>query len=64
MSHWAKVGIGFYVVWLLAFWLLLSSNTIDPDLVGLWGTLPLWGPLLAIAVLTTAAWVERRLRKH
>lgn len=59
----AKIGIGLYIAWLVVFVLLLGSNRIDRNTRDLFGLLPLWGPLLLLALLTVAAWIERRLKR-
>jgi hypothetical protein len=68
VSRPAAIAIGLYAVWLLVFILLAAGGRIDRDTLGLFGLLPLWGPLLAIAVLSVAspvaAWLERKLRRR
>lgn len=59
----AKVAVVFYVAWLVIFVLMLGSNRIDRDTASLFGLLPLWGPLVAIAALSAAVWVQRRLKR-
>lgn len=64
VSRAAQVGIALYAIWLIVFLLLQNSRYVDRDLVSLFGLLAIWGPLLAIAVLTAAVRVERWLRRR
>jgi hypothetical protein len=62
MGRGATIAVGLFMVWLVVFILLAASGRVSRDTLGLFGLLPFWGPLLAIAVLSVAAWIERKLR--
>lgn len=62
MGRGGQIVVVLYVAWLIVFMVLLGSRGVDRDFVSLFGLLPLWGPLLAIAVVSGLVWIERRIR--
>jgi hypothetical protein len=62
MSRTVQFGIVLGIIWLIGLPLLWGSTNHDVrEFAGLWTLLPVWGPLLVIALLTSVVWVLQRL---
>ena len=64
VSRAARIAIVLFGLWLIVFVLLQASDRVSRDLVNLFGLLPIWGPLLLIAVLSILSWADRKLRRR
>lgn len=63
MSRSAQIGLALFGIWLVGLIPVHASTLLDRGTIDLYTMLPIWGPLLAIALLSAAAKIERRFRR-
>lgn len=58
MSRSMKCGLTLYSLWVVGFlWIGITSRDVGPDARMLYFSAPIWGPLLAIAILQALIWL-------